>query len=87
MTEPLCGLDVRKQIFSELIVQYEKEANITLKPHPRDVLDYKRGFPNEKIIQKMVPMEVLNFFEGQLFDKFISVFTEARGICFAKECV
>lgn len=87
LTEPLCSLDVRKQIFSDLIKQYAKEANITLKPHPRDVLDYRKEFPKENIIEKMVPMEVLNFFEGQPFDKVISVFTEVKGIRFAKECV
>lgn len=87
LTEPLCSLDVRKQIFSDLIKQYEKEANITLKPHPRDVLDYKKEFPKENVIEKMVPMEVLNFFEGQPFDKVISVLTEVKGIRFAKECV
>lgn len=87
LTEPLCSLDVRKQIFSDLIKQYEKEANITLKPHPRDMLEYTEEFPNENIIEKMVPMEVLNFFEEQPFDKVISVFTEIKGIRFAKECV
>ena len=87
LTEPLCSLEVRKQIFSDLIKEYENEANITLKPHPRDVLDYKAEFPEENIIEKMVPMEVLNFFDGQPFDKVISVLTEIKGIRFAKECV
>lgn len=54
LTEPLCTLDVRKQIFADLIEQYKDEANIILKPHPRDVLDYKKEFPKEKIIEKMV---------------------------------
>lgn len=87
LTEPLCSLDVRKQIFSDLINEYKKEANITLKPHPRDEMDYKKEFPEENVIEKMVPMEVLNFFEGQPFDKAIAVLTEIKGIRFAKECV
>lgn len=87
LTEPLCTLDIRKQIFTDLIREYEKEANITLKPHPRDELDYKKEFPKENVIEKMVPMEVLNFFEGQPFDKAISVLTEIKGIRFARECV
>lgn len=87
LTEPLCTLDVRRQIFADLIEQYKDEANIILKPHPRDVLDYKKEFPQEKIIEKMVPMEVLNFFGNQPFDKAISVLTEIKGIRFAKECV
>lgn len=87
LTEPLCSLDVRKQIFTDLIAEYKKEANITLKPHPRDEMDYKKEFPEENVIEKMVPMEVLNFFDGQPFDKVISVLTEVKGIRFAKECV
>lgn len=87
LTEPLCALDVRKQIFSDLIMQYREEASIILKPHPRDELDYRKEFPQEKVIEKMVPMEVLNFFGNQPFDKAISVLTEIKGIRFAKECV
>ena len=74
LTEPLCTFEIRKQIFSDLIHEYGKEANVTLKPHPRDELDYKKEFPKENVIEKMVPMEVLNFFDGQPFDKVISVF-------------
>jgi len=87
LTEPLCALDVRKQIFSDLIERYKEEASIMLKPHPRDELDYKKEFPEVKTIEKMVPMEVLNFFGEQPFDKVISVLTEIKGIRFAKECV
>lgn len=87
LTEPLCSLEVRKQIFSDLISMYEKEANITLKPHPRDELDYYKEFPGERIIEKSVPMEVLNFFADKKFDKAISVLTEIKGIRFAKESI
>ena len=87
LTEPLCTLEIRKQIFSDLINEYGKDANVTLKPHPRDELDYKKEFPKENVIEKMVPMEVLNFFDGQPFDKVISVLTDIKGIRFAKECV
>ena len=47
-------------------------------------MDYKKEFPEENVIEKMVPMEVLNFFEGQPFDKAIAVLTEIKGIRFAK---
>lgn len=87
LTEPLCSMEVRKQIFTDLIEEYEKEANITLKPHPRDELDYYKEFPGECIIEKTVPMEVLNFLGDKPFDKAISVLTEIKGIRFAKECV
>lgn len=87
LTEPLCTLEIRKQIFSDLIKEYEAEANITLKQHPRDELDYSVTFPGVCLIEKTVPMEVLNFLGENAFDKAISVLTEVKGIRFAKECV
>lgn len=87
LTEPLCELDVREQIFKDIIARYEPEGKIFLKPHPRDVLDYHKLFPDYPIIDATVPMEMLNFFENLRFDKVISVFTETKAIQFAEELV
>jgi len=84
LTEPLCALDVRERIFRDIIAQYQSEGQIFLKPHPRDVLDYEKKFGEFPIIDKTVPMEILNFFPVK-FDKVISVFTELSGISFAEE--
>ena len=48
-------------------------------------MDYEKEFPNYTIIEKMVPMEVLNFMADKPFDKVISVLTDLNGISFAKE--
>lgn len=85
LTEPLCTLDVRENIFKDMVDMYKEKAHITIKPHPRDELDYKKLFPNVNVLEKLMPMEVLNFLEGQPFDKVISVLTETSGIRFAKE--
>ena len=87
LTEPLCTMDVREQIFRDLISTYEPEGKIFLKPHPRDELDYYALFPEYPIIDGTVPMEMLNFFEGLKFTKVISVLTEMKAVQFADEAV
>lgn len=87
LTEPLCALPVRVQIFKDIIAQYGQEAQVILKPHPRDELDYSRDFGEYIIIDRTVPMEMLNFIEGIVFEKVISVFTVTDAIHFAKEIV
>lgn len=87
LTEPLCELEVREQIFRDLINTYEKEGTVFLKPHPRDVLDYRRLFPEYPQFDATVPMEMLNFFPGLRFKKVISVLTEIKAIQFADEVV
>ena len=87
LTEPLCTLDVRKQIFQDLISRYEKEGTVFLKPHPRDGLDYQSLFPQLPQFDATIPMEILNFFPGLRFKKVISVLTEIKAIAFADEVV
>ncbi len=91
LTEPLCDLETRKQIFRDIIDEFgsvgEKPANILLKPHPRDVLDYRELFPEHIVLDGKFPMEILNYVEGLVFDKVISVFTVPHAIMFAKEKV
>lgn len=91
LTEPLCSLDVREKIFRDCIDQYGKidgeDSVILIKPHPRDVLDYHRVFPDHIILDGKFPMEVLNFIEGLLFKRVISVFTVVHSIKFAEEIV
>lgn len=87
LTEPLCTLDIRKQIFEDICKEYGQSATIVLKPHPRDEMDYEKEFPGYLIINKMVPMEVLNYLTEKPFDKVVAVLTELGGIQFAKEKV
>ncbi len=87
LTEPLCDLDTRQRIFRDILDMYEGEGEIIIKPHPSDVLDYKHLFPEHVIIDRTVPMEMLNFIPGLMFEKAVAVFTEMSGIGFAKECI
>lgn len=87
LTEPLCTLPVRRQIFTDIIERYKDSYSILLKPHPRDELDYREAFPDICIIEKTVPMEMLNFFDGCQIDLAVGVFTEMGALGFAREKV
>lgn len=91
LTEPLCALDVRKRIFRDCIEQYGsidgEESVIMIKPHPRDVLDYHKVFPEYIVLDGKFPMEVLNYIKDLKFRRVISVFTVVHAIQFAEEIV
>lgn len=87
LTEPLCDLETRERIFNDLVDEYSKEGTVFLKPHPRDVLNYREKFAHLPQFDPTVPMEMLNFFEKLHFKKVVSVFTEVKAIQFADEIV
>ena len=77
LTEQLCTLPIREQIFKEIIATYCQESRVFIKPHPRDELDYEKLFPEHIVIKGRFPMEVLNLMEGIHFHQAIAVFTQA----------
>ncbi len=89
LSEPLCDLETRKKIFSDIIAEYGvidgKKAQILIKPHPRDVLDYTEVFPEYIVLGGLFPMEILNFIPNLRFKRVISVLTVPNGIKFADE--
>lgn len=85
LTEPLCTLDVREQIFRDLIQEYGQNRNVFIKQHPRDELNYQEKFSDYIILSKSFPMEMLNFIPGIQFDLIISVFTELGALNFGKQ--
>lgn len=87
LTEPLCTLPVRKQIFHDIVERFGGEYALILKPHPRDELDYREEFPGYPVIDRVVPMEMLNFIENCHIDLAIGVFTELGALDFAEKKV
>lgn len=87
LTEPLSTLEVRERICRDMIAMYEAEGTVFLKPHPRDVLDYGKLFPEYPQFDATIPMEMLGFFPGLRFKKAVSVLTEMTEIPFADEAV
>lgn len=87
LTEPLCDLDTRKQIFVDLVEEYSKKGNVFFKQHPRDYLDYDKEFPQIVKFSGSIPMEILNFFLDLHFKTVVSVFTNLNAVTFADEKV
>lgn len=91
LSEPLCDLETRKRIFTDIINEYGEinghKAQVLIKPHPRDVLDYRKEFPEHVVMNGMFPMEIMNFIPGLRFKKVVSVFTVPNAIRFADEIV
>lgn len=85
LTEPLCDLATRERIFWDIIAEYGADAQVILKPHPRDVLDYTKTFAEYIVLDKKFPMEMLNFLPDFTVQKAISVLTVPNSIQFAKE--
>lgn len=89
LTEPLCDLATREQIFADIVNTYkwfgEEEGCVIMKPHPRDVLDYAKLFPENIVLDGKFPMEILNFVDGLYFDRVVTVFTVPDAILFAGE--
>lgn len=84
LTEPLCDLHTRERIFRDMISQYGENAQVYIKPHPRDELEYDTLFSEYTVIDRTVPMEMLNFLEVK-FEKVYAVLTVVDNIQFAKE--
>ena len=87
LTEPLCDLETRKRIFTDIIAEYGQGAQVIMKPHPRDVLDYEANFPECVVLSGKFPMEMMNFLPDIRVKKVISVFTVPSSIHFADEKV
>ena len=91
LSEPLCDLETRERIFRDIITEYGevegRRAQILIKPHPRDELDYKSLFPEHIVLDGKFPMEILNFVKNLVFDRVVTVFTVPAAISFAKEKV
>lgn len=86
LTEPLCkDMKVREQLFRDLINEYKDEYEIIIKQHPRDELDYAGLFPDYLLVDRTVPMEMLNYFDNLHVNMVLSVYTELGSIHFADE--
>ena len=84
LTEPLCDFETRVRLFTDIKKANEKEYNIILKPHPRDLADYSEAFGDCIILKGRFPMEVINDIEGLKVDKLISVVTQIDDVRFAE---
>lgn len=87
LTEPVCSLEVREQLFTDVIDRFREEGQVFIKPHPRDALDYKALFSEYPQFDADIPMEILNFVPNLHFKKAVGILTEMSGIDFADEAI
>ena len=85
LSEPLCDLETRERLFRDIIRDYGNGREVFIKPHPRDLLNYKEKFQNQIVIEGKFPMEIMNFIPGIYWEKVISVFTMLDAIENTKE--
>ncbi len=80
------NLEARIRACRDIIRDYAKGCHVVIKPHPRDVVDYTKEFPECTVIRGKFPIEVFNFIEGVKFKLAISIVTTALDtIDFAEE--
>ena len=86
LSDPVCELDVRKQIMLDIIAEYGKGMQVIIKPHPRDVLSYEtEDFKDCVVIRGKFPMEIMNYFPELHVDTVVSIFTVVDAIRFADQ--
>ena len=71
----------------DIIKMYEDNYLVFIKPHPRDILNYRELFSEYPQFDGAIPMEILNFFPNLRFSKVIGVWTEMKALQFADEVV
>ena len=91
LTEPLTkSLETRERLVRDMIREYGtvdgREGVIVIKPHPRDLLDYRTRFSEYLVLDAHFPMEVLNFV-GAEFARVVTVYTVPNAIHCAKQKV
>ena len=77
----------QKEIYKSLINMFvDEKSQIIIKPHPRDFVNYDDIFDDLVIINKNIPIEILNFNNEIKYKKVVTLFsTSVEGIQFADE--
>ncbi|MDR2546850.1 MAG: glycosyltransferase family 52 protein [Lachnospiraceae bacterium] len=89
LTEEIGDIETRERIFTAAIDRHGqlngRPAKIVIKPHPRDTLDYQTLFPEHIVLNRLFPMEMLNFIPNLEVGRVISVLTVLKGVTFSAE--
>lgn len=86
LSDPVCDLETRGKIMRDIITEYCEGAEVFIKPHPRDILDYDTdAFSDCIVLRGRFPMEMMNYIPELHMDRVISIFTVPDGIKFADE--
>lgn len=73
-------------LYRDVLAGYAKNSQVLIKPHPRDDMDYRKYFPDVQVMEKNIPMEVLNFDENFRVFRAVTVSSSAiEGLTCAQE--
>lgn len=62
------------EIYRNLVADYLSEGQtLVIKPHPRDLLDYSKKFPDAVIINKNMPVEVIRLCTDTKFEAVVTI--------------
>lgn len=79
LTQPLfidkmvSSMNEQLKIYTDIINKYIKKYDVYIKPHPRDTFDYKKINSKVNIIDKDIPIEILNYNNNIKFEKAITI--------------
>ena len=80
ITQPLTNLNELKKVelYNTILEPYGKDFTIFLKPHPRELTDYKGGLTYPFVeIPRGFPLEMFNLLEGLRFEIGLTLFSSA----------
>jgi hypothetical protein len=70
--------ELKIKIYNSIIEQYINDYSVYIKPHPREITDYKKVISHNIIeIQRNFPIELFNIIPNLVFDKIISINSSA----------
>ncbi len=88
ITNRLPDENTQVKLYRDILETYCPEHQVYIKAHPRDNADYKKYFPWATVIEKNIPIEILNFDEDFSVSKAITVTSSAiQGLARAGEKV
>jgi uncharacterized protein (UPF0248 family) len=63
------------------VMELYENKKFFIKPHPRDLTDYKEAFPDAYVLNARFPSELLNYFDEIMFEEAVSVGSTAVNTC------
>lgn len=78
--------EIQKRVYEDILSEHCSDGNVFIKPHPRDDFDYSNHFSNVTVIDKNIPIEVLDFNPKVKIMKAITISSSSiYGIDFVEE--
>lgn len=77
LTNRLTDEQTQIRMYRDIVEKYAEGRPLLIKAHPRDTLDYAEIFPEAQILERNLPMEILDFYSGFQPDLALTVTSSA----------